>query len=84
MKGFRDEELRNQALKQQQHAPEDCMVQGTAPDSYYRPSALEEMEKQAARNAEELQLKSRGINFLRDNPAFNEFITLIRTGSISI
>ena len=52
--------------------------------SYQRPSALEEMEKNAAHQSEQLQLKSRGIDFLRDNPAFNEFITLIRTGSISI
>jgi hypothetical protein len=69
----------------------DCSKDTASPDVqvasggfYHRPSALEEMEKQAAHNAEQFQLKSRGIEFLRDNPAFNEFITLIRTGAISI
>jgi hypothetical protein len=78
----------SQSLNQKMRAADESIVQrqtGVAGNAgYYRISALEEMEKQAAHNAEQLQLKSRGIDFLRDNPAFNEFITLIRTGSISI
>lgn len=52
--------------------------------SYYRPSPLEEMEKQQIYSAEQAQLKSQGIEFLRENPAFNKFIELIRQGSIGI
>lgn len=51
---------------------------------YHRPTALEEMEKSQKHNAEQLQLNNVGIEFLRANPAFNDFITLIRTGAISI
>lgn len=52
--------------------------------SYYRLNPLEEMEKQVAGNSKRLTLLSEGIDFLRDNPAFVQFIALVRKGSISI
>lgn len=49
-----------------------------------RPSPLESMEAQQARESEAAQLRSEGIEFLRANPAFDQFIVLIRKGAIGI
>lgn len=49
-----------------------------------RPSPLESMEAQQARELEATQLRSEGIEFLRANPAFDQFIVLIRKGAIGI
>jgi len=50
----------------------------------HRPSPLEEMQKAQASSQDEQSKRSRGIDFLRDHPEFNEFITLIRIGAIGI
>lgn len=77
-----------QNLKQAQASPaEDKCNAGQAVlggNYRYRPSPLEEMEKQLAHHDEQMTLKSRGITFLRDHPEFNEFITLIRAGALGI
>lgn len=49
-----------------------------------RPSLREEMEKAQYRDGEQAQLRSEAIDFLRDNPAFDQFISLLRKGAISI
>ncbi len=69
------------------HAQQDLRT--PAADGYYkRPTLLEELQKQhdhAAEHAAEQRERSiKAINFLKANPAFDEFITLIRTGCISI
>lgn len=51
---------------------------------YYKPTPQEELEKAAHHHGEQLHLKSRGADFLRDHPEFNEFITLIRAGALGI
>lgn len=49
-----------------------------------RPSPLEELEKAQARDTQDLERRHGGIEFLRAHPQFNEFIALIRSGSIAI
>jgi len=69
-------------------SPDICgaSVQGSIGQtpSRYRSAPLEEMENQQASIAKDFDLRNQGINFLRENPAFNEFIRLIRMGAISI
>lgn len=54
------------------------------PARYQRPSLVEELEKQQYAAMEQSERTSRALNFLRANPAFDEFITLVRTGCIGI
>lgn len=70
------------------HPVDQCTANqavGSGPNPYYRsPSPLEEMEKQLAHHDESFSRIAKGATFLREHPEFNEFIQLIRTGSISI
>jgi hypothetical protein len=49
-----------------------------------RPSPFQEMEKQLRHHDESAKRIARGVAFLRQHPEFEEFIQLIRTGSIDI
>ena len=49
-----------------------------AQTSEYRPSPAEEAEKRTHYHYEEAEKASRAAHFLRENPAFSEFINLIR------
>lgn len=51
---------------------------------YRRPSLREESEKHADLHRKEADKRERAAAFFRDNPAFDEFIQLIRSGVISI
>lgn len=50
----------------------------------YRPSAREEAEKASYFHAEKAQKASQAADFLRENPAFNEFVRLLRVGAIQL
>lgn len=49
----------------------------------YRPSAVQEMEKEYSRNCERQESLAQGLNFLTKHPDFSEFIRLVRLGAIS-
>ena len=51
---------------------------------YRRPSPREEAEKNSAYHQELASTLRAGVEFLRENPQFDEFIRLIRAGSIQI
>lgn len=57
---------------------------GMAPDSYRRPSLREEAEKSVGYHREQADKHDRAVAFFRENPAFDEFIQLIRSGAIQI
>lgn len=50
----------------------------------YRPSPAEEASKRQHYHLEEAQKAARAAEFFQANPAFSEFITLIRSGVIGI
>lgn len=58
-----------------------CAQQTTSP---YRPTIREEHEKSFAHHNEQLNKHERAIAFFRENPAFDEFVRLIRQGVIQI
>jgi hypothetical protein len=78
------------AIRQQELADRErllqnqCAAQAGISGSSYRPSPQEEAEKSASYHFEQGQKASEGARFLAENPQFNEFIRLIRSGSISI
>ena len=49
-----------------------------------RPTLCEEAEKQSAYHHEKAAKHDQAVVFLRENPAFDEFIRLIRAGAIGI
>lgn len=49
-----------------------------------RPSLREESEKQVGYHRAEADKLDHAIAFFRDNPAFDEFVQLVRSGVISI
>jgi hypothetical protein len=49
-----------------------------------RPSVREELEKRQFQSSDEAMKREAAIQFFRDNPAFDQFIQLIRSGSIHI
>ena len=49
-----------------------------------RPSVREELEKCQAQASDEAVKREAALQFFRDNPAFDQFIQLIRSGSIQI
>lgn len=51
---------------------------------YRVPSQREQAEKNMAHHYEQAQKSSEAANFFRENPAFDEFIRLIRAGVIQI
>lgn len=61
---------------------------GSGPLGYEKatthPSLREEAEKQVGYHRIEADKADRAARFLRENPAFDEFIQLIRQGAISI
>ena len=50
--------------------------------SYRLPTLREEAEKQIGYHREQADKADRAIAFLRDNPAFDEFVRLVRAGVI--
>jgi len=72
------------AYDQAQTLRRDTKLGECAQTSEYRPSPAEEAEKRTHYHYEEAEKASRGAAFLRDNPAFSEFINLIRRGCIQI
>lgn len=50
----------------------------------YRPSARDEAEKASFYHADLAQKASQAADFLRENPAFNEFVRLLRSGAIQL
>ena len=57
---------------------------GCAGLDYRVPSQREQAEKNMAHHYEQAQKSSEAANFFRENPAFDEFIRLIRAGVIQI
>lgn len=57
---------------------------GVGSNAYRRPSLLEELEKRQTQANEDESKRYQAIHFFRANPAFDEFIQLIRSGSIHI
>ena len=54
-----------------------------ATESPYRPSTLrEEAEKKIGYHREQADRHDRAVAFLRENPAFDEFVRLVRDGVI--
>lgn len=71
------------AVPQEYGNSKSCLG-GTPASRPSRPSPLEEMEKHLAHHDESFGRIAKGAAFLREHPEFNEFIQLIRTGSIGI
>jgi hypothetical protein len=63
-------------------SPGGC--EGRAVDSYYRPSPAEEAQKAAQYHAEAALKQQMAAAFFNANPAFSEFISLVRQGVIGI
>jgi hypothetical protein len=58
---------------------------GNGPNpNYRRPTLAQELEKAQAQRQADLQSGAKALDFFSRNPAFDEFITLIREGSIRI
>ena len=62
---------------------------GPAPSNYYgdtcqeaRPSMRSQAEQQAGYRREQADKHDRAAAFFRENPAFDEFIQLVRSGAI--
>jgi len=53
-----------------------------SPRRWSEPSPSEQADKAAAHHAEQHQKASEAAAFFRNNPAFDEFIKLVRKGSI--
>lgn len=51
---------------------------------YQRPSLCEEAEKSAYHHQEQADKNLQAVIFFRENPAFDKFIQLIRSGAIQI
>lgn len=57
---------------------------GIPVEPYRRPSLREEAEKNVGYHRDQADKHDRAVAFFRDNPAFDEFIQLIRSGAIQI
>jgi hypothetical protein len=82
-----------QTAKQAQTLRSDIPAQGANygetpspeyPPAYRPPSNREQAEKQVGYHREQADRHDRAAAFFRDNPAFDEFIQLIRAGAIQI
>lgn len=82
--GYRVEEAQKDS---QMYAGEACSKQATMgiPAEPYRPPTLrEQAEKSVGYHRDQADKHDRAVAFFRDNPAFDEFIQLIRSGAIQI
>lgn len=61
------------------HYGDTCGVQAGIPRSF---SMREQAEKNTAHHYEQADKHSRSAKFFRENPAFDEFIQLVRSGAI--
>ncbi len=62
----------------------DSTTQGNLAGAEWRPSPAEQAEKNYIHHSEQAAKASTAYTFLRQNPAFDEFIKLIRSGAIQI
>ena len=58
------------------------MGQESGLNPYRRPTLREEAEKQLGFHREQADKHDRAVAFLRENPAFDEFVRLVREGAI--
>lgn len=68
-----------QAIHEQQY-----QNTGVAAGRSYRPTPLEDMAMADREMQQAAELRREGMAFLSENPAFNQFIALIRKGAIAI
>ena len=90
MSSYFADELKAQAVAQKM-AAEQCSKQESMPvgalgsNAYTRRTSLRDIEeKEVHYMHEQIQKKQQAIAFLTANPAFDEFITLVKRGVISL
>lgn len=82
--GWSDEQAQLKAAKDCSASNQTIGMGPAVANGPRRVSLVEESENQSAYHQEQAFRLARGAQFFRDNPAFAEFIELIRQGSISI
>lgn len=88
-----EDSLRNAKMAAEQQYPDGGCAKAPTPQSYYsdtcnqaqtyRPPTLrEEAEKRVGHHRDQAEKADQAVAFLRENPAFDEFVRLVRAGVI--